>query len=94
MTIFITSVSGSINLPSFTNRFFHCRRQPGLSLVFDAAERMENLTTFSAREVKRAAAEEREREEDCSAKGQRIGGAQTLRNKSEKNLFSGILIPT
>ena len=39
MAIFITSVSGSESLASFTNRFFHLRRPPGFRMAFDAAER-------------------------------------------------------
>ena len=37
--IFITSVSGSKSLASFTNRFFHLSRPPGFRRAFDAAER-------------------------------------------------------
>ena len=39
MAIFITSVSGSESLASFTNRFFHLSRPPEFRRAFDAAER-------------------------------------------------------
>ena len=38
LAIFITSVSGSESLTSFTNRFVHFSRLPGFRMVFDAAE--------------------------------------------------------
>ena len=70
LAIFITSVSGSKSLTSFTNRFFHYKRPPGFRLAVDAVEGMKDLAAFSVREVKRVAAEERERDEYCSAEGQ------------------------
>ena len=70
MAIFITSVSGSKSLASFTNRLFHLRRPSGFRRAFDAAEKNGSLAAFSAREVKRAAAEERERDKYFSAEGQ------------------------
>ena len=39
LAIFITSVSGSESLASFTNRLFHLSRPPGFRRAFDAAER-------------------------------------------------------
>ena len=39
LAIFITSVSGSKSLASFTNRFIHLSRPPGFRMAFDAAER-------------------------------------------------------
>ena len=39
LAIFITSVSGSKSLASFTNRTFHLSRSPGFRMAFDAAER-------------------------------------------------------
>ena len=63
-------MSGSESLVSFTNRFFHLSRLPGFRKAFDASKGMEDLAAFSAREVKRAAAEERERDEYSSAEGQ------------------------
>ena len=39
LAIFITSVSGSKSLTSFTNCFFHLSRPPGFRRAFDAAER-------------------------------------------------------
>ena len=39
LAIFITSVSGSKSLASFTNRIFHFSGPPGFSMTFDAAER-------------------------------------------------------
>ena len=62
LTVFITSVSGSKSLTSFTNRFFHFSGPPNLRLTFDAAERNGRFAAFSARKVKRAAAVERERD--------------------------------
>ena len=43
LTIFITSISGSESLASFTSRFFHFRRPSDLRLAFDAAERNEKF---------------------------------------------------
>ena len=65
LTIFIASVSCGESLTSVTNRFFHFRRPQGFRIAFDAAERNGGLAAFSIREVKRAAAEERERDQ-CS----------------------------
>ena len=39
LAIFITSVSGSESLASFTNHSFHLIRPPGFRIGFDAAER-------------------------------------------------------
>ena len=39
MAIFISGVSGSKNLASFTDRFFHFSRPPGFRRAFDAAKR-------------------------------------------------------
>ena len=39
LEIFITSVSGSESLASFTNRTFHLSRPPSFRMAFDAAER-------------------------------------------------------
>ena len=39
LAIFITSVSGSESLASFTNRTFHLSRPPGFRRAFDVAER-------------------------------------------------------
>ncbi len=38
LAIFITSVSGSESLASFTNRFYYLSRPPGFRRAFDAAE--------------------------------------------------------
>ena len=70
LAIFITSVSGSESLASFTNCTFHLKRPPGLGERLMPPKRMEDLAAFSAREVKRAAAKEKERDENSSAKGQ------------------------
>ena len=70
MAIFITSVSGSEGLASFTNRTFHLSRPPGFRMASMLPKGIEDLAAFSAREVKRAAAEERERDEYSSAEGQ------------------------
>ena len=37
LAIFITSVSGSKSLTSFTNSFFHLSRPPGFRMAFDTA---------------------------------------------------------
>ena len=59
LAIFITSVSDSKSLASFTNRFFHLSRPPGFrGGRLMRPKGMEDLAAFSAREVKRAAAEE------------------------------------
>ena len=60
LAIFITSVSGSESLTSFTNRFFHLSRPPGFRRAFDAAEGNGKYGPLGVREVKRAAAEERD----------------------------------
>ena len=39
LVIFITSVSGSESLLSFTNCFFHLSRPPGFRIVFDAVKK-------------------------------------------------------
>ena len=39
LAIFITSVSGSESLASFTNRFFHLSKLLGFGRAFDAVER-------------------------------------------------------
>ena len=39
LAIFITSVSGSESLASFTNGFFHFSGPPGFRMAFDATER-------------------------------------------------------
>ena len=39
LAIFITSVSGSESLASFTNRYFHFSGPPGFRMAYDAAER-------------------------------------------------------
>ena len=70
MTIFITAMSGSKSLSPSTYRFSHFRKSPGYSMAFDKTEKMEDLAAFSAREVKRVAAEERERDEYSSAEEQ------------------------
>ena len=70
LSIFITSMSGNKSLTSFAYGFFHFRRPPGLKLAFDAAKGMNDLAAFSARELKRAAAEEREWDECFSAEDQ------------------------
>ena len=67
LKILITSLSGSKSPAPSASRFFHFRRPPGMRLAFDAAKKAENLAAFSAREIKRAAAEERE---DSSAEEQ------------------------
>ena len=66
LTIFITSVSCSKSLRSFTNHFFHFSRPPGFRVAFDAAERNEK---FSRSQCQRRAAAE-ERDEYSSAEGQ------------------------
>ena len=70
LVIFITSVSGSDSLASFTNRTFHLSRPPALEGRLMRLKEMEDLAAFSAREEKRAAAEERERVEYFSAERQ------------------------
>ena len=71
LTIVITSVSSSESLESFTNRFFHMSRPPGFRNTFDAVKRNGRFGRIRVREVKRAAAEEREIGENSFAEGQR-----------------------
>ena len=54
----------------FSYRLFHLKTPSGLRLTFDAAERMQVLTAFNAKEVKSVAADEREREKYSSAERQ------------------------
>ena len=72
LTIFFTSMSGSKSFTTPPYSSFHFRRPPVLRLAFDAAKReeKEHLTAISARQVKIAAAEEREREGYSSAEEQ------------------------
>ena len=67
LTIFIISVSDGESLTSFTSCFFHFSRPPGFRLALMRRKVMENLVAFSVKEVKRAAAEKRERDEYFSA---------------------------
>ena len=60
LTIFITTMGRSKSLISFTNRFFHFRRPPGLRWRLARPKVMENLAPFSAREVNRTAKEEKD----------------------------------
>ena len=53
LTIFITSMSGSKSLGSFTNHFFHFRKPPDLRLAFARLKGIETLVAFNASEVKK-----------------------------------------
>ena len=77
--IFITSVSSSKSLGSFTNCTFHLSRPPGFRRAFNA-----NLSAFSAREVKRAVAEERDKY--LSAKLQKNSESQCRRQSHPSKL--------
>ena len=68
LTIFIACMSCCESLTSFTNGFFHFSGPPGFRTM--RPKGMEDLAAFSIREVKRAEAEEREREKYFSAEGQ------------------------
>ena len=71
INILFLSMSGSKNLTSFAYWIFHCRRPPGLKLGHITKPlQIKNLTAFSAREVKRVTAKEREKEEYSFAKKQ------------------------
>ena len=71
LAIFITSVSGSQSLTSFTNRFFHFSADhQALGSRLMRPKGTEDLAAFSAREVKGVMAEEKERDECSSAEGQ------------------------
>ena len=63
LTIFITSISGSKSLTSLAYRFFHFRKPLGLRLALTRPKGKEHLAAFSARRVKREAAEERGKKE-------------------------------
>ena len=52
LAIFITSVSGSESLASFTNRIFHFSRPPGFRRAFDAAERNERFGRIQCQRCK------------------------------------------
>ena len=68
LAIFITSVSGRESLASFTNRIFHFSDHQALGWRLMRPKGTKDLAAFSAREVKRVAAEERERDEYSSAR--------------------------
>ena len=53
LAIFITSVSGSESLTSFTNRTFYLSRSPGFWRAFDAAERNERFGRIQCQRGKR-----------------------------------------
>ena len=58
LAIFITSVSGSERLASFTNRFFHLSGLPGFRMAFDAAERNAKFGRIQC-----------QRSKECSSRG-------------------------
>ena len=62
-------MNGSESLTSFTNRFFHFRRPPGVRLRLMRSKGMEDWAAFRVRKVKRTAAEEREKDEYYSVEG-------------------------
>ena len=64
LAVFITSVSGRESLTFLTNCYFHLSRSPGFR------KGMKDLAAFSVRNVKRAAAEEREKDEYSFAERQ------------------------
>ena len=61
LTIFVTSISGSKSLTSFTNRFFHFCGPSGLRLAFDAAETNGRFGHI-----------QRQRNEESSSRGKRM----------------------
>ena len=61
MAIFITSVSGSKSLASFTNRTFISADHHAVGWRLMRPKGVEDLAAFSAKEVKKAAAEEKKR---------------------------------
>ena len=63
-------MSGSESPASFTNRFFTSADHQALGGRLMRPKGMEDLAAFIVREVKRAAAEERERDEYSSAEEQ------------------------
>ena len=65
------SFSSIKSFTSFLYRFFHFKRLPGGSWRLARPKEIKNLTAFNGIEVKRAPAEEREREEHSSAELQR-----------------------
>ena len=70
LAIFITSVSGSKSLASFTTASSTSGDHQALGWRLMRPKGMEDLAAFKVREVKRAAAEERERDDYFSADGQ------------------------
>ena len=63
-------MSGSESLTSFTNASSTSADHQALGGRLMRPEGMEDLAAFKVREIKRAAAEERERDEYSSAEGQ------------------------
>ena len=61
LTIFIIFMSGNKGIAFFAYCFFHFRRPPDVRLAFEAGERNKKFGRINAREVKRAAAEERKK---------------------------------
>ena len=72
MTIFITSVSCSESLASFTNPSSTSADHQALGWRLMQPKGMEDLAATSVKEVKSAAAEEKERDGYSSAEGQRV----------------------
>ena len=69
-TIFLTSVSGSKSLTSFTNRFFNFSIPPKFRMASDAAERGERFGRIQCQRSKDSSSSEINREEYFSSEGQ------------------------
>ena len=83
LAIFITSVSGSKSLTSFTNRFFHFSDSPGLRMTFDAAERNGR---FYRIQCQRSREQQQKKEEGTSIPMQKDSESQSKRQSHPSEL--------
>ena len=75
LAIFITSVSGSESLTSFTNRTFYLSRSPGFWRAFDAAERNERFGRIQCQRGKESSSRGKRRVFLCRGTvGVKVGG--------------------
>ena len=79
MSHFLTSVSGSKNLTSFSNRFFYFRRPSSLRLAFDAAK---SNGRFGPNYC--------QKDEQCSSRGKRgVFFCSTVRIDAKNKVIQG-----
>ena len=92
LAIFITSVSGSESLTSFTNLFFHFRRPPGFRMAFDPDERNGRFGRIQC-EGSQVASSRRKKEmsvplqKDSESQSKRQSHPRELSEKEKENSF-------